>query len=108
MDNDPQSLMPIEAQVRDAIDHFTARVRHDVDSHVDALTMELLRLVEERENHWRSELDRVTDEARAEVDETFSARIETLREDTARIGPAWRRRAARRQTLRTRRPQRPP
>ena len=59
--------MPAEPRVREAIDLFIARVRHDLDAHLHGLTSDLLRLVREREESWRSETDRLVGDARAEA-----------------------------------------
>jgi hypothetical protein len=76
--------MPIEPQVSEAIDHFRARVRHDVDVRATDLNVELVKLLEAREEHWRLQLDRTAAEARAEVERTFPARLAALRDEWTR------------------------
>jgi len=76
--------MPDERRIREAIDIFMARVRHDVDAHVQTLTSDVLRLVQDREDTWRSEMERAVGEARAGAEAAFRTRVETLRGELTR------------------------
>src|SRR5207247_9449442 len=48
------------------------------------LTSDVLRLVQEREDVWRSEVDRAVGEARADAERMFRSRVETLRGELTR------------------------
>ncbi len=76
--------MPIEHRVREALDTFMARVRHDLDAHVRGLTSDLLRLIQEGQDEWRSDLDRSVSEARADAERMFRSRVESLRGELGR------------------------
>jgi hypothetical protein len=76
--------MPIEDGVREAIDTFMVRVRHDADAHLRSLTSDVLRLVQDREDTWRSEMERAVGEARADAEATFRTHVETLRGELTR------------------------
>jgi hypothetical protein len=75
--------MPIEDRVREAVDTFMARVRHDLDAHVRGLTSDLLRLFQDSQAGWRSDLDQAVNDARAEAERTSRARLESLRSELA-------------------------
>lgn len=76
--------MPIEHRVREALDAYMARVRHDMDAHLRSLTSDLLRLVTEHQDQWRTELERGAAEARADAERTFRSRLESARDELAR------------------------
>lgn len=76
--------MAIEHRVREALDAYVARVRHDLDAHVRGLTSDLVRLLGEQEDQWRRELNRAVTEARDESDRVFRARIEGIRDELTR------------------------
>ena len=76
--------MPIEHRVREALDAYMARVCHDMDAHVRGLTSDLLRLVSEHQEQWRTELERGAAEARADAERTFRAQLESVRDELAR------------------------
>lgn len=76
--------MPIEHRVRESLDAYMARVRHDMDAHLRSLTSDLMRLVSEHQDQWRLELERGVAEARADAERTFRSRIETVRDELAR------------------------
>lgn len=76
--------MPIEHRVREALDAYMARVRHDMDAHLRSLTSDLLRLVTEHQDQWRVELERGAAEARADAERTFRSRLESARDELAR------------------------
>ena len=76
--------MAIEHRVREALDTFMARVRQDLDAHMRGLTSDVLRLVQDREDAWRSEMERAVSEARMDAERTFRARIDMLRGEMAR------------------------
>lgn len=76
--------MPIEHRVREALDAYMARVRHDLDAHLRSLTSDVLRLVGEHQDQWRTELERTAAEARADAERTFRSRLEAARDELAR------------------------
>jgi len=76
--------MPIEHRVREALDAYVARVRHDMDAHLRSLTSDLLRLVSDHQEQWRTELERGVAEARADAERTFRSRLESARDELAR------------------------
>lgn len=76
--------MAIEHRVREAVDAYVARVRHDLDAHVRGLTSDLARLIGEQKDHWHRELDRAVADARAESERVFRARIEGIRDELTR------------------------
>jgi hypothetical protein len=76
--------MPIEHRVREALDAYMARVRHDMDAHVRSLTSDLLRLTSEHQEQWRTELERGAAQARADAERTFRSRLESVRDELAR------------------------
>lgn len=76
--------MAIEHRVREAVDAYVARVRHDLDAHVRGLTSDLARLIGEQQDQWHRELDRAVSEARAESERVFRARIEGIRDELTR------------------------
>jgi hypothetical protein len=47
--------MSTEHRIREAIDTFMGRVRHDLEAHVRGLTSDIARLVEADRDQWRSE-----------------------------------------------------
>ncbi len=76
--------MPLEHRIREAIDTFMARVRHDLDAHVRGLTSDLLRLVQEDQDRWRTEIDRSVDDVRVTAERDFRARVDNMRGELAR------------------------
>jgi hypothetical protein len=76
--------MAIEHRVREAVDAYVARVRHDLDAHVRGLTSDLARLISEQQDQWHRELDRSVSEARSEQERVFRARIEGIRDELTR------------------------
>lgn len=76
--------MPIEHRVREALDAYMARVRHDMDAHLRSLTSDMLRLVSEHQEQWRTELERGAAEARADAERTFRSRLESVRDELTR------------------------
>lgn len=78
------TLMPLEHRIREAMDTFVARVRHDLDAHIRGLTSDVLRLVQENQDTWRSELERGVADARASAERDFRGRVDTLRGELTR------------------------
>lgn len=76
--------MPIEHRVREALDAYMARVRHDMDAHLRGLTSDLMRLLSDQQEYWRSDLERSVAEARTDAERTFRARLETARDELTR------------------------
>jgi hypothetical protein len=76
--------MAIEHRVREAVDAYVARVRHDLDAHVRGLTSDLARLITEQQDQWHRELDRSVSETRAESERVFRSRIEGIRDELTR------------------------
>lgn len=76
--------MAIEHRVREAVDAYVARVRHDLDAHVRGLTSDLARLIGEQKDQWHQELDRAVADARTESERVFRARIEGIRDELTR------------------------
>lgn len=76
--------MPIEHRVREALDAYMARVRHDMDAHLRGLTSDLMRLLSDQQEYWRSDLERSVAEARTDAERTFRARLEAARDELTR------------------------
>lgn len=76
--------MAIEHRVREAVDTFMARVRHDLDAHLRGLTSDLLRLMQEAQDTWRAEMDRAVGDARTDAERMFRSRVESLRGELTR------------------------
>ena len=76
--------MAIEHRVREAVDAYVARVRHDLDAHIRGLTSDLTRLISEQQDQWHRELDRAVTDARGESERVFRARIEAIRDELTR------------------------
>ncbi|NQW02646.1 MAG: hypothetical protein HQ485_01305 [Acidobacteria bacterium] len=76
--------MAIEHRVREAVDAYVARMRHDIDAHVRSLTSDPVRMVGEQEDHWRRELEHGVSEARAAAERTFGNRVDTIRGEVQR------------------------
>jgi hypothetical protein len=76
--------MPIEHRVREALETFMERVRHDLDAHARGLTSDLMRLIQEGQDMWRADLDRAVSDARADAERMFRARVESLRGELGR------------------------
>jgi hypothetical protein len=76
--------MPIEHRLREALDAYMARVRHDMDAHLRSLTSDLMRMVGEQQDQWRAELERGVTDARSEAERTFRTRIEAVRDELTR------------------------
>jgi hypothetical protein len=74
--------MPIDHRLREALDAYAARVRHDLDAHLRSLTSDVMRLVGDERDRWRSELERTSSEARAEALAEADARKREVRIDT--------------------------
>jgi hypothetical protein len=76
--------MPIEHRLREALDAYMARERHDMDAHLRSLTSDLMRTVGEQQDLWRAELERGVTDARSEAERSFRARIEAVRDELTR------------------------
>jgi hypothetical protein len=76
--------MPIEHRVREALDAYMARVRHDMDAHLRSLTSDLMRLLSDQQEYWRSDIERSVAEARTDAERTFRARLESARDELTR------------------------
>jgi len=76
--------MTLDHRFREAVDAFVARVRRDMDSHVQGLTTDLLRIGSENQEYWRSTLERAVTEARQDAERGFKARLEALRNELTR------------------------
>lgn len=73
--------MTMDHRLREVVDAFVARVRRDLDSHVQGLTTELLRIGTENQEYWRSTLERAVTDARQDAERGFKARLEALRNE---------------------------
>lgn len=76
--------MPIEHRIREALDAYMARLRHDMDAQVRALTSDLARIISEQQDQWRAELDRSASEARVEAERAFRHRLDAARDELTR------------------------
>lgn len=76
--------MTLDHRLREAVEAFVARVRRDMDSHVQGLTTDLLRIGSENQEYWRSTLERAVTEARQDAERGFKARLEALRNELTR------------------------
>ncbi|TAK10864.1 MAG: hypothetical protein EPO35_13025, partial [Acidobacteria bacterium] len=76
--------MTLDHRFREAVDAFLARVRRDIDSHVQGLTSDLLRIGSENQEYWRSTLERAVTDARQDAERGFKARLEALRNELTR------------------------
>lgn len=76
--------MTLDHRFREAVDAFVARVRRDLDSHVQGLTADLLRIGSENQEYWRSTLERAVTDARQDAERGFKARLEALRSELTR------------------------
>jgi hypothetical protein len=75
--------MPIEHRIREAVDTFMARVRHDLEAHSRGLMSDITRLVEEQHDQWRTDTDRAVAEARLEAERSLRSSIATMRTELA-------------------------
>jgi len=76
--------MTMDHRLREVVDAFVARVRRDMDAHVQGLTADLLRLGTENQEYWRSTLERAVTDARQDAERGFKARLEALRNELTR------------------------
>lgn len=76
--------MTMDHRLREVVDAFVARVRRDLDAHVQGLTADLLRVGTENQEYWRSTLERAVTEARQDAERGFKARLEALRNELTR------------------------
>jgi hypothetical protein len=76
--------MTMDHRLREAVDAFVARVRRDLDAHVQGLTADLLRIGTENQEYWRSTLERAVTDARQDAERGFKARLEALRNELTR------------------------
>ncbi len=76
--------MALEHRIREAVDAFVSRVRHDLDAHVRSLTSDLLRVTQENQDHWRAEFERGVSDSRTNAERDFRARLDTLRGELGR------------------------
>jgi hypothetical protein len=76
--------MTMDHRLREVVDAFVARVRRDLDAHVQGLTADLLRLGTENQEYWRSTLERAVTDARQDAERGFKARLEALRNELTR------------------------
>ena len=76
--------MTLDHRFREAVDAFVARVRRDLDAHVQGLTSDLLRVGSENQEYWRSTLERAVTDARQDAERGFKARLEALRNELTR------------------------
>ncbi len=76
--------MTLDHRFREAVDAFVARVRRDLDSHVQGLTADLLRIGSENQEYWRSTLERAVTDARQDAERGFKARLEALKNELTR------------------------
>ena len=58
--------MTIEDRIREAVDGYLKKVRADLDSHAEALTAEVVRLITDEKDTWRAERNRMVAEAHAD------------------------------------------
>ncbi len=76
--------MSLDHRFREIVEAFVARVRRDMDSHVQGLTSDLLRMGSENQEYWRSTLERAVTDARQDAERGFKARLEALRNELTR------------------------
>jgi len=76
--------MTMDHRLREIVDAFVARVRRDLDAHVQGLTADLLRVGNENQEYWRSTLERAVTDARQDAERGFKARLEALRNELTR------------------------
>lgn len=76
--------MTLDHRFREAVEAFVARVRRDLDAHVQGLTTDLLRIGSENQEYWRSTLERAVTDARQDAERGFKARLEALRNELTR------------------------
>ena len=76
--------MIMDHRLREVVDAFVARVRRDLDAHVQGLTSDLLRIGTENQEYWRSTLERAVTDARQDAERGFKARLEALRNELTR------------------------
>lgn len=76
--------MTMEHRLREAVDAFVARVRRDMDAHIQGLTTDLVRISTENQEYWRSTLERAVTDARLDAERGFKARLEALRNELTR------------------------
>ena len=76
--------MTMDHRLREVVDAFVARVRRDMDAHVQGLTSDLLRIGTENQEYWRSTLERAVTDARQDAERGFKARLEALRNELTR------------------------
>lgn len=76
--------MTMDHRLREIVDAFVARVRRDLDAHVQGLTVDLLRVGTENQEYWRSTLERAVTDARQDAERGFKARLEALRNELTR------------------------
>jgi hypothetical protein len=76
--------MTLDHRFREAVEQFVARVRRDLDAHVQGLTTDLLRVGSENQEYWRSTLERAVTDARQDAERGFKARLEALRNELTR------------------------
>jgi hypothetical protein len=74
----------MDHRIREAVESFTARVRRDLDAHVQGLTTDLLRVASENQEYWRSTLERAVTDARQDAERGFKARLEAIRNELQR------------------------
>jgi|KBSMisStaDraftv2_1062788.scaffolds.fasta_scaffold173418_2 hypothetical protein len=83
--------MATDERIREAVEGFLARLRHDLDTHGPALTTHLQHLYEERQDRWRAETDHMVAATRSEFERGLQiqldkTRAEITREFEARLG----------------------
>jgi multidrug efflux pump subunit AcrA (membrane-fusion protein) len=76
--------MTMDHRLRETVDAFVARVRRDLDAHVQGLQADLLRIATENQEYWRSTLERAVTDARQDAERGFKARLEALRNELTR------------------------
>lgn len=76
--------MTMDHRLREVVDAFVARVRRDLDAHIQGLTADLLRVGTENQEYWRSTLERAVTDARQDAERGFKARLEALRNELTR------------------------
>ena len=76
--------MTMDRRLREAVDTFVARVRRDLDAHVQGLTDDLLRIGSENQEYWRATLERAVTDARQDAERGFKAQLEALRLELTR------------------------
>src|SRR5689334_19923794 len=76
--------MATDERIREAVEGFLARLRHDLDTHGPALTTHLQHLYEERQERWRAETDHKLAATRSEFERGLQDQLDRTREELTR------------------------